>query len=141
MIYHRSLLTEDSKKVVCEGHKAKYVCTTELVEGNNTPVDVFYADKPHKDSGSRYFGMFFDNRRDAWCICNASMIEDLNFAVILDDNKTWHYSRFRHDHFTTPCGKMIDGGRAYVRNSLEGRMSTAKVIAGEMVVIEDVDNV
>jgi hypothetical protein len=47
-------------------------------------------------------------------ITNADVIEDLEFGMIEVDGK-YYYSQHRHDYKVVE-GKMIDGGRAYIRS-------------------------
>lgn len=94
----------------------KYVCTTELEKGCNVPVDVFYREIPHPEFGNRYFGIYV-NHEGRTMILNADRVEDLDFAMIPDENNDLHYSAFRHDYVSLSNGNFVDGGREYVRTN------------------------
>lgn len=119
MIKHDPLLNID--KVVDlytkkDGVNIKYVCTTELTEGCDVPVDVFYREEPHPEFGNKYFGLYF-NYEDKLMITNADNVENLNFALVKDQDENLRYSRYRHDYRMFDNGNMIDGGRLYVRTN------------------------
>lgn len=97
-----------------DGVEVKYVCTTDL-NASDMPVDVFYRATPHPEFGNRYFGLFYDNVRGSAMICNADIVESLEFGMI-EVNGKYHYSASHHDYKVIE-GKMIDGGRAYIRSS------------------------
>ena len=88
-----------------------YICTTDL-SASDFPVDIFYRESPHPDFGNRYFGLYHYN--GDVIICNADCIESLEFGMIQDDEGTYHYSESHHDYKVID-GKMIDGGRMYIR--------------------------
>lgn len=92
-------------------------------------MDIFYRDTPHPEFGNRYFGMFID-QQDRVMITNADRIEGAEFAMIKDSEGNLHYSAHRHDYKEVD-GKMIDGGRAYIRSS--GAVELYKVRDGEFV--------
>jgi hypothetical protein len=48
-------------------------------------------------------------------ITNADVIEELEFGMIESDGK-YYYSQSHHDYKVVE-GKMIDGGRAYIKSS------------------------
>src|SRR6056300_1949670 len=97
-----------------DGVPVQYVCTTDL-KASDVPVDVFYRETPHPQFGNRYFGVFYDNFRGCMMITNADVVESLEFGMILVDGK-YYYSQSHHDYKVVE-GKMIDGGRAYIRSS------------------------
>ena len=93
-----------------DGVKIKYVCTTDLSGGLN-PSDIFYRETPHPEFGNRYFGIYYLNHVPY--ITAADIIESKDFGMIMCGD-SWVYSAHRHDYIT--CGgKVIDGGRAYIR--------------------------
>lgn len=96
-----------------DGVEIKYVCTTDL-EASDMPVDVFYRETPHPKFGNRYFGIYYDSFRDATMICNADIVEKFDFGMIKDSDNQYYYSSSHHDCIMVE-GKMIDGGRAYIR--------------------------
>ena len=114
---HRPLF--DIEKV-CEkyeedGTPIRYICTTDL-NASDVPVDVFYrGKKPHPRFGNRYFGLFFDHYRGHSMICNADMVEDLEFGMIEHEGE-YYYSQSHHD-FVKIGDKVIDGGRVYARGN------------------------
>jgi len=120
MIRHNSIF--DTDKIIDhylkkDGVPVIYVCTTELDEVQNIPVDVFYRETPHPEFGNRYFGLYPGLMAGAVMITNADSVENLTLACVRDSEDNLHYSRYRHDCVTTDGGSMIDGGRAYVRTN------------------------
>lgn len=109
----------DTQKVIDlytakDGVEITYVCTTDL-RASDVPVDVFYRATPHPEFGNRYFGLYHDHVRGHLMITNADIVESLEFGMIEVDGK-YYYSQSHHDYKVVE-GKMIDGGRAYVRAS------------------------
>lgn len=98
-----------------DGVPVKYVCTSAPNEYATYAADIFYRETPHPEFGNRYFGLY-NNHMGQIMITNADMIEDLEFAMIKDNNGDLHYSAHRHDYKTID-DKMIDGGRSYVRTN------------------------
>ena len=131
MIKHDNIFKTDamaehySKK---DGVAVKYVCTSAL-GGEARAMDIFYRATPHPQFGNRYFGLYID-QHDRVMITNADAIEDAEFAMIQDANGDLHYSAHRHDYKSVD-GKMVDGGRAYIRSS--GDVVLYKVRDGEIV--------
>ena len=119
MIRHNSIFDTDkiidhySKK---DGVPIIYVCTTELDEVRNIPVDVFYRETPHPEFGNRYFGLYRCMLPNVM-ITNADSVENPTLACVRDSKGDLHYSRYRHDCVILGNGNMIDGGRAYVRTN------------------------
>ena len=97
-----------------DGVEVKYVCTTDLTV-SDMPMDIFYRETPHPEFGNRYFGLFYDKQRNCPMITNADTVESLEFGMIEVDGK-YHYSQSHHDYRVIE-GKMIDGGRQYIRSS------------------------
>ena len=106
----------DIKKVIThyeekDGVPITYVCTTDLSASDN-PIDIFFRESPHPEFGNRYFGLRY--HLGNVYISNADKVEELIFAMIQDNAGTYHYSQSLHD-FKVIDGKMIDGGRQYIR--------------------------
>lgn len=97
-----------------EGVTVTYVCTSDLT-ASDVPVDIYYRDTPHPEFGNKYFGLYFDTVRDHLMICNADIVETLDFGMV-NDGSVWHYSQSHHDYKSFPNGAMIDGGRLYCRS-------------------------
>ena len=97
-----------------DGVPVKYVCTTDL-RASDRPVDVFYRNTPHPEFGNHYFGIFYDVVRDHTMICNADIIEELQFGMVVGPDDRLYYSQSHHDYKHFEDGKSIDGGRAYTR--------------------------
>jgi len=120
MIKHEPLFdTEKTEKHYTEkdGVDVKYVCTSAL-GGQEFAVDIFYRSTPHPEFGNKYFGLY-RNMYAAGAqimITNADIIEELEFAMVEDENGDYHYSAHRHD-CKMVGDRMIDGGRAYVRTN------------------------
>jgi hypothetical protein len=98
-----------------DGVPVKYVCTSAL-GSEEFAMDIFYRDTPHPEFGNRYFGLFLSPRSGNLMITNADRIEGVEFGMIQDDAGNLHYSAHRHDYKVVD-GKMIDGGRAYVKTN------------------------
>ena len=113
-----------------DGVEVKYVCTTDL-KASDVPVDVFYRPTPHPEFGNRYFGLYHDHVRGHLMITNADYVESLEFGMIEQDGK-YYYSQSHHDYKVLDNGKMIDGGRAYIRSS-KGCNIVMRVINGKFV--------
>ncbi|MEK9896741.1 MAG: hypothetical protein VW518_10015 [Burkholderiaceae bacterium] len=132
MIKHKPIFKTDaitehySKK---DGVPVKYVCTSAL-GSEAQDMDIFYRETPHPEFGNRYFGMFID-LQDRVMITNADKIDGASFAMIEDNDGNLHYSAHRHDYKEVD-GKMIDGGRAYIRTNCDVVMY--EVRDGEFVV-------
>lgn len=131
MIKHNPIFKESQhEKILSHYGPAVYVCTTEL-RRDDVPVEIFYTgETPHPEFGNRYFGLFFGSD-DRLVITNADMVEDLEFAMIPDENGNLHYSQYRHDYKVVD-GKMIDGGRAYIRTNTN-EIKIMKVKKGNFV--------
>ena len=97
-----------------DGVDVRYVCTSAL-GGEAQAMDIFYRETPHPEFGNRYFGLL-TNHANRIMITNADRIEGAEFAMIKDSEGNLHYSAHRHDCKMID-GKMIDGGRAYIRCS------------------------
>lgn len=118
-----------------DGVDVKYVCTSAL-GGQEFAVDVFYRATPHPEFGNRYFGLYSNlySGNAQIMITNADVIEDLEFGMIQDDNGTYYYSSHRHDYKVLDNGKMIDGGRAYIRSN--GNVITVRIRDGKFFIKE-----
>ena len=116
--HHPLFNTEEVCKTYSEkdGVEVKYVCTTDLV-ASDVPVDVYYRSTPHPEFGNHYFGLYYDNYRDATMICNADIVETFEFGLVENDNSELEYSQSHHDYKMFENGNMIDGGRMYIRTS------------------------
>jgi len=117
-IHHEPLF--DREKIIehytkQDGVPVTYVCTSDLT-ASDVPVDIYYRDTPHPEFGNKYFGLYYDTVRDHMMICNADIVETLDFGMV-NDGSVWHYSQSHHDYKRFPNGAMIDGGRVYVRSS------------------------
>ena len=115
-----------------DGVDVTYVCTTDI-NASDVPVDVYYRKTPHPKFGNRYFGLYHDHVRGHMMICNADVVESLEFGMICVDGK-YYYSQSHHD-YKVIGDKMIDGGRVYIRsrgNSLIVRIIDGKFIAKDL---------
>ena len=96
-----------------DGVDIRYVCTSDL-KASDVPCDIFFRDTPHPEFGNRYFGLFYDQVRDAVMITDADIIDGQEFAMIQANDGSWYYSSCHHDNVMID-DKQIDGGRAYHR--------------------------
>lgn len=117
-----------------DGDLISYVCTTELPQLENRPIDIFYRTSgiPHPKFGNLYFGIFYTN--NSLVICNADSVTTLLFDLLPTPNG-YVYSRYRHD-FIQEGADFIDGGRAYTRANKP--TVQAKVINGKLEMYSDV---
>lgn len=99
-----------------DGVDVSYVCTTDL-QASDTPVDVYYRETPHPEFDNRYFGLYYDHVRDHMMICNADIVETLEFGTVANDEGDLEYSESHHQFKQFDNGNMIDGGRIYIRAS------------------------
>ncbi len=122
-------------KVIEEKYSAKYMgpwCTKRLNGNwNERPVDVFYQPNPDIEKGHKnYFGMFVQDGT-VWITDATSAFSDTITGIICEDGEVI-VSRYRHD-YVEKDGRMIDGGRDYVRASLHPSASVT-VVDGNFVV-------
>jgi hypothetical protein len=122
-----------------DGVDVKYVCTTDL-RASDVPVDVFYRETPHPEFGNRYFGLYWDTVRGHLMITNADIVESFEFGMIEQDGK-YYYSQSHHDYKTLDNGKMIDGGRVYIKSS--GCDAVMRIVNGKFIAkdVEDLVNI
>jgi hypothetical protein len=111
-----------------DGVPITYICTSDLT-ASDVPFDIFYRTTPHPEFGNRYFGLYLSPRTNNLMITNADKIEELEFGMIEVDGK-YYYSQSHHD-YKVVGGKMIDGGRAYIRTS--GGSDVFKIQDGKFV--------
>ena len=116
--YH---LNEQQIRIAEDKYGAKYMgyWCTKRPDGkswNERPVDVFYQPAPDVAKGhTHYFGLLIQG--GTLYITNAaSAFEEPITGIICEDGEVI-VSRYRHD-YVEKDGRMIDGGRDYVRASL-----------------------
>jgi len=137
MIKHFPITKTDK---VCSIYSAKdgvpinYVCTTDF-NRSDTPVDIFYREIPHPEFGNKYFGIGVDYEDGSYVIFNADKVEGFTFGMVEDDNGDLQYSRSHHDYKSFKNGNMIDGGRQYIRSSLNSKIYVVR--NGQMIVKEN----
>ena len=126
LINHKPIFdTDHIEKVYSEkeGVPVSYVCTTDL-DVSDRPLDIFYRSTPHPKFLNRYFGMVNkifgmngkSNYEGGVIITNADAVESYDFGMIEDKDGSWWYSQSHHDYCEIN-GKVIDGGRVYVRGN------------------------
>lgn len=109
----------------------KYVCTSATNKNATYAADVYYRATPHPEYGNYYFGLYKNPHATGnVIIVNADTIEALAFGMIEADGK-YHYSQHRHD-YKVINGKMIDGGRAYIRSGAH-EVNVFKIQDGEFI--------
>lgn len=123
-----------------DGVPVHYVCTTDL-NASDVPVDVYYRATPHPKFGNQYFGLYYDHIRDNIMITNADSVESFEFGMV-ECNGKYYYSQSHHDYKVLDNGKMIDGGRAYIRSS-PGCDVVMRIVKGKFIAkdIEDLMNI
>lgn len=116
-----------------DGVTVKYICTS-AIGSEARAMDIFYRETPHPEFGNRYFGLYnayaYGDVRGTIMITNADPIESLEFGMIEVEGK-YYYSQHRHDYKVIE-GKMIDGGRAYIRSGAHD-VDVFKIQDGEFV--------
>jgi hypothetical protein len=132
---------KDGIRKIEEKYGAKYMgfWATKNSRGywNESPVDVFYQPNPDTSKGhTHYFGMFV--RDDSVYITEASTAFSDPISGIPTDDGEVIVSRYRHD-YVTKDGRMIDGGRDYVRASLHPTVMVT--VDGDRFVITERENV
>lgn len=135
-IKHFPILDTEAALEHYEPEGVKYVCTTEL-KAYGVPVDVFYRPTPHPVYGNRYFGLYRNGYGDIF-ICNADVIEELDFCVIDNGKGEWTYSQYTHDYLSWGSN-FIDGGRAYTRTggNVLPKVVRLRVVGGEFEEVKD----
>jgi hypothetical protein len=104
-----------------DGVPISYVCTTDF-NCSDAPVDIFYRKTPHPEFGNKYFGIGVDREDGSYVIFNADKVEDFAFGMVEDDDGNLQYSEYHHRCKFFENGNMIDGGRDYVRSSLNAKI-------------------
>jgi hypothetical protein len=106
---------------------------------NDSPVDVFYQPKPDTSKGhTHYFGMFIETdpytgqSTGSVYITEASSAFSESITGVLTDSGEVIVSRYRHN-YVEKQGKMIDGGRDYIRSNAAGPYVRVKVDGSEFV--------
>lgn len=113
------LFSDESIKTIERMKNAEYVCDSELPTNSEVPVacSIFYAEKEHPVSKSRYFAMFYDYQ-NRLMITNGAFVETQDFTGVVADNGDVIFSRHRHDYRTSDDGSVfVDGGRSYLRTN------------------------
>ena len=113
-----------------DGVEVKYVCTTAIQEHAAQAADIFYRATPHPEFGNRYFALYHNAMSGSLMITGADQVENFEFGMIEDADGKYYYSQHRHDYKVIE-GKMIDGGRSYVRSS--GKVDVFKIQDGKFV--------
>ncbi len=104
-----------------DGVNISYVCTTDF-NRSDAPVDIFYRETPHPEFGNKYFGIGVDREDGSYVIFNADKVEDFAFGMVEDDDGNLQYSEYHHRCKFFENGNMIDGGRQYVRSSINPKI-------------------
>ena len=117
-----------------DGVTVTYVCTTDL-NNSDVPFDIFYRETPHPEFGNRYFGIGYV--RESVMIIGADRVELYDFGMIQDNDGDWWYSQSHHECHMID-GKMIDGGRAYIRGN---GFEVFKVKNGKLVSLVESDDI
>lgn len=115
---------------------AQYVCST---EHQGHVVEVFYSDKEHPVSKSRYFALYKNGSDGSLMITNGAFIEDQTIYAVVSDDRDVVYSRYRHDYMVSNDKSVwIDGGRAYTRSGVypKDRYVTLSVKDGKLIINE-----
>jgi hypothetical protein len=126
--------TEKGVKAVEEQRDAKYIGywagKTKMDTWGEKPLDVFYQAEP-EEGFSNYFGLVVKD--DKVLITDAlSCFQEPMIGI--EENDVVYVSRFRHDYVQTPSGKIIDGGRDYIKSDVDPQsMITVTLQDGEFI--------
>ena len=116
---------------------ARYVGEFAINQGSGwteSPVALFYQDKPPVEGYSHYFGILMRGE-NVYITCGQSAV-DTEIIGIMSKEHEVIYSRFRHDYRLTEDGTcMIDGGRDYLKSNGAGRLVKMKIVEDELVII------
>lgn len=124
-----AIFSEENIKSIEKVKNAEYVIDT---EHNNISCAVFYGDTPHKDSGSRYFALYYTPIENQLMITDGSFIEEQVIMGVVSEDDEVVFSRHRHDYRQSQDGSVfIDGGRAYMRSNTN-RTVAIKVSNGKI---------
>ena len=128
------IFTQDNIEKIEKLKSAKYVCdTTE----KGISVAIFYGNVAHPVSGSRYFGLYYD-QENRLMITDGSFIEEQEIEGVVAQNGDVVFSRHRHDYRPSPDGTVfIDGGREYTRTNAVNRV-TLLVRDGVLRILENI---
>ena len=125
-----------------ENYGAKYMgywCTKRPSGGwNESPVDVFYVPNPDTSKGhTHYFGMFVRDDENVYITEASTAFSDPISGIPTPDGEVI-VSRYRHD-YVEKDGRMIDGGRDYVRSSMHPTVRIT--VDGDQFVITERESV
>lgn len=140
---------KDGISKIEEKYSAKYMgywCTkSPRGNWNESPVDVFYVENPDTSKGhTNYFGMFIKTdpytgkSTDSVYITEASTAFSDPIAGIPTDDGEVIVSRYRHD-YVEKDGRMIDGGRDYVRASMHPTVMVT--VVGDKFIVSERESV
>lgn len=110
-----------NKEAVCKrlGKGSKFLGSWAIKDRGDwhpQPVDVFYNPTPPHPFTNVLVGYYVDWKGDAF-VCDAtSTLSVVNMPCIIE-NDVVYISKYRHDFIETPEGKIIDGGRDYLRTN------------------------
>lgn len=111
-------------------YKAEFVVDTEK---DGIKCAIFYSEKPHPDSGSRYFALYHDPIYGKLMITSGKWIEEQEFIGVMAHNGDIIFSRHRHDYRTSPDGTVfVDGGRSYIRTKKYAKQVPLRVVDGKL---------
>lgn len=114
-----AMFSDENIAAIEKVRNCRYVIDT---EHQDVHVAIFYGDKEHPDSGSRYFALYY-TPENKLMITDGSFIEDQDLVGVLAKDGEVIYSRYRHDYVTSADGTaMVDGGRAYLKSSLSPKV-------------------
>lgn len=123
-------------QLVEERKNAKFVFESSVKQSYgwlNQPVAIFYTEEKHPVSNSNYMGIVYQENRP-FIIDGQSAVDDA--FTVMEYNGEYFNSVFRHDYVCFD-GNGIDGGRDYMRIIGEPTLLKAKIINGEVHVIND----
>lgn len=127
-IVHHPVFVEQAVLDHFDGEPLEYVCTSDF-------VDYYYRKEPHPKFGNHYLGISVDDygMRDRVVLSRGDHIEDKTFAMIRDDNGTLHYSSHVHDYVELDNGNVVDGGRDYIKSTIDTKIIMMKIKDGRFV--------
>lgn len=111
-----------NKDAVCKhlGEGSKFLGSWAIKDrkGNWTgrPVDLFYNPNPPEPFTNTLVGYYTDILEYLFVCDGTSALSVVNMPCIIE-NDVVYISKYRHDFIETPEGRIIDGGRDYLRTN------------------------
>lgn len=125
-----TIFADDDIVKICKHYNANFVVDTEK---DGISCAIFYGDKPHPESNSRYFALYHEPIYGKLMITSGHWVEDQEFVGVVAENGDVIFSRHRHDYRKSEDGSVfVDGGRSYLRTNVDVKTIPLHVIDGTL---------